>query len=241
MNILIIGEGGFARKLGDKLKLSHHYDKHFFIPVIEDNQLFKQMIKISLNDEDGIVNFCIDQKIDIVVIADKQVLVTRIYNILKNNAHLSRTIIIGASKETVEFFTYQDSFNNFIVENNIPHTKHKSTELEVEKIEQIVILTDGKTFKILNEVSSIDVHQIEQNIIAPTLFGLSNKSFFITGFLCCNIIQQDERFELLSYQFIVNDNVAEEVFEKLETDVLSLFAAMDNGTLEDVNIEFYEK
>lgn len=241
MNILILGEGGFARNLGNKLKLSHHYDTHFSIPAIDENQAFEPILKIALNDENEIAHFCVEQKIDVVIIANVDGLANGLYNKLKNNHLLKRAIIIGASSETVEFLTNENSLNNFIIENNIPFSKNESNELEKDKIDQIVILTNGNTFKILNDISLNNIQQIEQKIITPTLNGLLNKSFLISGFLCCNIIQKDEIFELINYQFVIDDKVAELIFEKLETDVLSLFAAMDNGTLEDVNIEFYEK
>lgn len=241
MNILILGDGLFARNLGNKLKLSHHYDKHFAIPAIDENQALEPILKIALNDENGIVYFCVEQKTDVVVIANVDGLANGLYNKLKNNPLFKRVIIIGASSETVEFLTNVNSLNNFIIENNIPLSKNKSTEFEVDKIEQIVILTNGNAFKILNDISSNDIQQIEQKIITPTLNGLLTKSFLISGFLCCNIIRKDEFFELINYQFVIDDKVAKLIFERLETDVLSLFAAMDNGTLEDVNIEFFEK
>lgn len=219
MNILIIGERSFSRILGNKLKLSHHYNNHFIITESEENQDLEHVLSIALDNENEIINFCVQEKIDVIVLAHKFYLNNNFYERLKSNSFLNRTIIVGVAPSAIQKL------------NNI-------TNNEVEEYtDQIVVLTDGKNYKILNEKNEHYLEKIEQQIIQK----IKGIEINISGFICFNVLENDENFELSSIQFIMNDNVATNIFERLETDVLSLFAAMDNGTLEDVNIEFYDK
>ena len=224
MNILIIGDAVFSSCLGGKLKQSHHYNQHF---ILCTNQLINELevsVNISLDDEDAILNFCIENKIDVVVLAHQQVLQNGFYNRLKENSFMNRTIIVGAAKQTIQ------QFNNSTNE-------QKEIVSDSKNIEQIVVLTDGANYKVLNEKNEQELKLIEKQIIER----IKEKDLNISGFICFNVVKKDENYELASYQFVMNNDVAATIFERLETDVLSLFAAMDNGTLEDVNIEFYEK
>ena len=224
MNILIIGDAVFSSCLGGKLKQSHHYNQHF---ILCTNQLINELevsVNISLDAEDAILNFCIENKIDVVVLAHQQFLENGFYDKLKENSFLNRTIIVGAAKETIQQFSNSTNEQKEIVSDS-------------KNIEQIVVLTDGANYKVLNERDEQQLKLIEQQIIKKVI----EKDVNISGFLCFNVFRKDENYELASYQFVMNDDVAATIFERLETDVLSLFAAMDNGTLEDVIIEFYDK
>jgi phosphoribosylamine-glycine ligase len=224
MNILIIGENDFGRILGNKLKLSHHYDKHF---ILSTNQLVNEpevIDNIGLDDEQAIINFCFEQQVDVVVLAHKPLLDKGFYDTLKSNSLMNKTIIVGASLQTIQ------QLNNLVATQSTALTDLKTTE-------QIVVLTDGKFFKILNEQNKQELNEIEEQIIKK----VKNIELNISGFLCFNVVKNNHSFELSSFQFVINNEVAENIFERLETDVLSLFAAIDNGTLEDVNIEFYER
>ena len=224
MNILIIGNSEFARTLGNKLKLSHHYNKHFFASPLTENKELEGLVTIDFEDESGIVNFCLVEKIDVLILTHQQLLENGFYDKLRLNKDLNRTIIVGTSLQTIQ------QLNNLTI-------KQKHNPSDLNTIEQIVVLTDGKNYKVLNEKDEHDLEKIEQQIIKK----LKEKDVNISGFLCFNVFRKEENYELSSFQFLVNDEVATTIFERLETDVLSLFAAMDNGTLEDVNIEFYEK
>ncbi|MBS4042605.1 MAG: hypothetical protein KGZ59_02190 [Chitinophagaceae bacterium] len=224
MNILIIGNEDFACILGDKLKLSHHYTQHFFAaPNILNNQS-ESFVNIDFDDENDIVNFCVNQKIDVVVLSNEQVLNNGFYDKLKANSFMDRIIIVGAAQETI-----QESSLSALVQKEITSNSVNT--------EQIVILTDGKNYKMLNEKNEFELNLIEQLISE----NLKKRDLKISGFICLQLSKIDNFYELSSFQFMMNNEVATTIFERLETDVLSLFAAMDNGTLEDVNIEFYDK
>ncbi len=219
MNILIIGEREFARILGNKLQLSHHYNNHYIITESEENQELEHVLNIELDDENEIINFCVHEKIDVIVLAHKKILANNFYDRLKANSFLSRTIIVGASDSAI------------LLLKNITKAEDKNIT------EQIVALTDGKNYKILNEMNEKEIKLIEEQVIEK----VKKYELDISGFLCFNVIRKDVTYELVAIKLIMEESVATKIFERLETDVLSLFAAMDNGTLEDVNIEFYEK
>ena len=223
MNILIIGEEVFASMLGNKLRLSHHYNKHFIACQHNSANESEIVVDIDFKDENKVINFCIENKIDVVVLASKQVLENGFYERLKTSAFMDRTIIVGVAQATIQ------QFNHIATEN-------KLNSIEEENIEQLVVLTDGKIFKVLNEKNELELQLIEQQILEK----VKEKNLIISGFICFNVSKKNENYTLFSTQFVISNEVASSIFERLETDVLSLFAAMDNGTLEDVNIEFYD-
>ncbi len=66
--------------------------------------------------------------------------------------------------------------------------------------------------------------------------GLVYNGFIFFGLMNCNGIPK-----VIEYNCRMGDPETEVVLPRLETDLLSLFAAMDNGTLADANINFDDR
>ncbi|MCW3117325.1 MAG: phosphoribosylamine-glycine ligase [Chitinophagaceae bacterium] len=81
--------------------------------------------------------------------------------------------------------------------------------------------------------------KVEERIIKPTINGLSKEKLNYHGFVFFGLMNvQGEPF-VIEYNCRMGDPETEVVMPLLQTDIVALFAAMDNGTLANANIEFY--
>jgi len=71
--------------------------------------------------------------------------------------------------------------------------------------------------------------------------GLSRENLVYHGFIFFGLMNIDGEPWVIEYNCRLGDPETEVVLPRLQTDLVSLFAAMDNGTLADVNINFDER
>lgn len=83
------------------------------------------------------------------------------------------------------------------------------------------------------------MHKVEHRIIKPTIDGLSREKLQYHGFVFFGLMNVDGDPYVIEYNCRMGDPETEVVMPLLQTDIVGLFAAMDNGTLVDANIEFY--
>jgi phosphoribosylamine--glycine ligase len=79
---------------------------------------------------------------------------------------------------------------------------------------------------------------VEQTIIKPTVDGLTKENLIYNGFIFFGLMNCNGTPYVIEYNCRMGDPETEVVMPRLETDLVSLFAAMDNGTLADTNIEY---
>ena len=82
--------------------------------------------------------------------------------------------------------------------------------------------------------------KVEQKIIKPTINGLQEEGLVYKGFVFFGLMNQGGEPYVIEYNCRLGDPETEVILPRLQTDLVSLLAAADNGTLEDVNIEFQE-
>jgi len=89
-------------------------------------------------------------------------------------------------------------------------------------------------------MDALFMQQVEANIIAPTIKGIQEEGLVYKGFVFFGLMNCGGEPYVIEYNCRLGDPETEVILPRLQTDLVSLLAATDNGTLEDVNIEFHE-
>ena len=85
------------------------------------------------------------------------------------------------------------------------------------------------------------MQMVEEKIIRPTVNGLTKENVTYHGFIFFGLMKVNGEPFLIEYNCRMGDPETEVVMPRLQTDLVALFAAMDNGTLVDTNISFDER
>ena len=85
------------------------------------------------------------------------------------------------------------------------------------------------------------MQKVTDKIIEPTVKGLAKENLNYHGFIFFGLMNMAGEPWVIEYNCRMGDPETEVVLPRLQTDLVSLFAAMDNGTLADVNINFDER
>ena len=88
-------------------------------------------------------------------------------------------------------------------------------------------------------MDALFMQKVEEKIIKPTVNGLSKENLNYHGFIFFGLMNNNGEPFVIEYNCRMGDPETEVVMPLLQTDIVGLFAAMDNGTLADANIEFY--
>ena len=129
----------------------------------------------------------------------------------------------------------------------------------------VFALTDGKTYQIIGHakdykrigegdtglntggmgcVSPVPfmdaafMEKVEQKIVRPTIEGLAKEGLVYKGFVFFGLMNCNGEPSVIEYNCRLGDPETEVILPRLQTDLVSILAATDNGTLEDVNIEY---
>ncbi|HNF30495.1 MAG TPA: phosphoribosylamine--glycine ligase [Chitinophagaceae bacterium] len=87
----------------------------------------------------------------------------------------------------------------------------------------------------------IFLQKVEETIIKPTISGLEKEELIYNGFVFFGLMNCNGTPYVIEYNCRLGDPETEVILPRLETDLVSLFAAMGNNTLADANIEFFEE
>ena len=85
------------------------------------------------------------------------------------------------------------------------------------------------------------MQKVEDTIIRPTVAGIKAENLIYHGFIFFGLMNNNGEPYVIEYNCRLGDPETEVVIPRLKTDLVALFAAMDNGTLEDANISFDER
>ena len=84
-------------------------------------------------------------------------------------------------------------------------------------------------------------NKVTQRIIEPTIAGIRAEKLTYKGFIFFGLMNVQGEPWLIEYNCRMGDPETEVVMPLLQTDLVALLAAMDNGTLADTNISYFDK
>ncbi len=132
----------------------------------------------------------------------------------------------------------------------------------------VFVLTDGKNYVILPEAKDYKkigigdtgantggmgaispvpfathhfLQKVEEGIIKPTLFALQNEDIDYKGFIFFGLIKVNEEPLVIEYNCRLGDPEAEVILIRLKNDLIDLFTAMHNQSLNKMDIEIDER
>jgi len=120
MNILIIGNGGREHAFAWKIKQSPDCDKLFVAPGNAGTASVAANVAIAVDDFKQLGSFCIDQKIDLVVVGPEVPLVKGIRDYFEADKALSDILMVGPGKVGAQLEGSKDFSKQFMLRHNVP-------------------------------------------------------------------------------------------------------------------------
>jgi phosphoribosylamine--glycine ligase len=120
MNILIIGSGGREHALAWKLQQSSHSEQIFIAPGNAGTALCGTNVAIGVNDFAAQKQFCIDNKIELVIVGPEEPLVKGIYDYFQQDAALQHIHVFGPSANGAQLEGSKAFSKKFMARHAIP-------------------------------------------------------------------------------------------------------------------------
>lgn len=125
MNILLIGSGGREHALAWKISQSQHCSQMFIAPGNAGTSSCGTNVNIAVTDFESIKNFCLESKIDMLVVGPEEPLVKGITDMFKNTPSLAHIAVIGPSQEGAQLEGSKAYAKAFMQRHNIPTAAYR--------------------------------------------------------------------------------------------------------------------
>ncbi len=126
MNILIIGSGGREHAFAWKIKQSKYCDKLFVAPGNAGTASVAENVSMAIDDFAEIGDFCLQQKIELVLVGPEVPLVKGIRDYFENDPQLKSILLVGPGKEGAQLEGSKDFSKQFMLRNGVPTAKAKT-------------------------------------------------------------------------------------------------------------------
>src|SRR6478609_6683329 len=194
MNILIIGNGGREHAFSWKIKQSKLCDKLFVAPGNAGTALIAENVAIAVDDFVKIGAFCLQQKIEMVLVGPEAPLVKGIRDFFEKNPQLKSILLVGPGKEGAQLEGSKDFSKQFMLRNNVPTAKARTfsaTELKeafsyVENCNPPIVLKADGLAAGKGVIISPDVNDAKANLremLEDKKFGDASSKVLIEEFL----------------------------------------------------------
>lgn len=125
MNLLLLGNGGREHAIAWKCVKSKHHGKLFIAPGNAGTAALGINVNLSANDFDAVKQFCIDEKIDMVIVGPEEPLVKGIVDSFIQDASVKHIPVIGPSREAAQLEGSKAFAKHFMSRHNIPTAAYK--------------------------------------------------------------------------------------------------------------------
>lgn len=213
MKILLLGSGGREHAFAYKIVQSNKCSKLFVAPGNSGTKEIATNIAIGVNDFEKIKDFCLNEKIEMVVVGPEDPLVNGIYDFFKNDEHLKNIQVIGPSKIGAQLEGSKEFAKEFLVKNNIPTARYGSFTKEnieqgfafLDKLNPPYVLkadglAQGKGVLILENLT--EAKQELSNMLLNDKFGNAGAKVVIEEFLdgielSCFVLTDGKNYKIL--------------------------------------------
>ena len=125
MRILLLGSGGREHALAWKINQSVWANPLYIAPGNAGTAQCGKNVSLDTSDFDAIGNFCISEKIEMVVVGPEEPLVKGLYDYFKANEDLQKIYFIGPSKNGAQLEGSKAFAKAFMERHKIPTAKYR--------------------------------------------------------------------------------------------------------------------
>ncbi len=130
MKILLLGSGGREHALAWKISQSSQLEKLYVAPGNAGTNSIAENVALSVEDFEGIAQFMLDKKIEILVVGPENPLVNGIHDYFDSRPDLTQITVVGPKKEGAKLEGSKDFSKNFMKRHRIPTAKYGSFNYE---------------------------------------------------------------------------------------------------------------
>lgn len=194
MNVLLIGSGGREHAFAWKMAQSPHLESFFIAPGNGGTADFGENINLNPNDFNAVGDFCLKNKIGMVVVGPEEPLVLGIHDYFLNNPQLREIPLIGPNKSGARLEGSKAFSKQFMERHSIP-TASYGTFVQSQEEEAFTFLQElsppfvlkadglaaGKGVLILNDPE--EAKREIKEMISGRKFGKAGSQLVIEEFL----------------------------------------------------------
>jgi phosphoribosylamine--glycine ligase len=125
MRILLLGSGGREHALAWKLHQSVWTNPLYIAPGNPGTSQFGENVQLNINDFNAVGDFCIREKIEMIVVGPEEPLVNGIYDHFKANEELKKIYFIGPSKKGAQLEGSKAFAKAFMKRHSIPTASYR--------------------------------------------------------------------------------------------------------------------
>ena len=126
MKILLLGSGGREHALAWKISQSSQLEKLYVAPGNAGTNSIAENVALSVENFEGIAQFMLDKKIEILVVGPENPLVNGIHDYFDSRPDLIHITVVGPKKEGAKLEGSKDFSKDFMKRHRIPTAKYGS-------------------------------------------------------------------------------------------------------------------
>lgn len=126
MQVLLIGNGGREHALAWKIKQSSHCSELFVAPGNAGTALVAKNVAIGVDEFEKLGTFCLENKIELVVVGPEVPLVKGIRDYFEQQPLLKNILMVGPGKAGAQLEGSKDFSKQFMIRNQVPTAKAKT-------------------------------------------------------------------------------------------------------------------